>query len=159
MGNRAWPDSSRREVGVLGFRVQVTPATRIVGAPPRFPGYPELALEDLSADDILSASGTLLGDVVVADIISVDDLGGHVGSENFALDQPFIRFGSHSFRTDDSTLIDVNHCYDYSETISPDDFFSNDWSAPGTVVGLRFDVDADPLVVRNIDVFDPICDY
>jgi len=112
-------DADAGSITVLGFTVQVTPATGITADLQPWIGSDTLELTDFAVGDFVAARGGVFGQTIVADRLSSAGLGTRIRMMNYDLADPAIVFLGRSIRTDPSTAVLI--CEGYSDYCDPAD--------------------------------------
>jgi hypothetical protein len=143
-------DPVTRELVVLGYRVQASPATHISATPQDYPSVDALTFDALGVGDTVEVSGTTLGGVLVAGTIvrQGDTAQVRAGYYDFTLSDPVIEVAGQSILTNAATL--VNRCDATKTAVSLDEFFATDWAREYTLLAITVDPDTSPLVAQQI---------
>lgn len=140
-----------REIVVLGYRIDLSPATQTgyydVGL------YDPLTLSDLSIGEAIEVSGETLGNVVVAgSILGAAPTDGFVRSYDYTLHDPTIEIAGQSILTDGATVVEI--C-DSGDSIGLDTFFATDWSSQGAALLITPAPNVTPLLAQAVRVCIP----
>lgn len=139
-------DSALREIEMLGFHVQASPATQVWDF-----GTYSLLFEDLQVGDPVYVLGAAVGDAIVAGSIDRDtSASARITSYDYTLDRPAIGIAGRTVLTDDSTT--VRTCYSHygPEYWSLDELFGSPSSGGALVLSLESA--STPLVAREVTV-------
>jgi Domain of unknown function (DUF5666) len=120
-------DEVRREITVLGFPVQMSPATLIAATQENYYDFAgSLSLSDLQLGDAVEVGGEVAGNVVVAGRIVPGSEASFVLSYDYTLDRPAIHVAERTILTETTTTI--TSC-DGLQNLSFDDFFATQYMA------------------------------
>jgi len=145
-------DVANHEVDVLGFRVQVSPATQTTVALWPSPDVDALVFDELAVGDAIRVSGEELGSVVLAGTIVSDGSAPLVRTLDYVLSEPAIEVAGQSILTNDATQ--VNFCDD-AGSITVADFFATAWSEQAATLLISVDPNVTPLVALQVEVCVP----
>jgi len=147
-------DAVYREVVVLGYRVQVSPATQITTAPViYFAAESSVSFEDLRVGDWVDVSGEALGAGIRAGVIVRQNSGNTLKALQYTFDAPAILIAGRPVLTDGTTQVSV--CRG-GGSITLDQLFATASSEAGAWLSIAItDPYAEPLVAQEITVCQP----
>jgi hypothetical protein len=148
-GRIAAIDVAHREIDVLGYRVQLSPATQITASPQYYFDTDALAFEDLRVNDPMEISGEVVGGTIVAGTAIREGDGQLVRSYDYTLEAPGILIAGQTILTDAATQVSL--C-EGTGTISLSELFATAWSEVSAVLIIEVDPDTTPLVARKVTV-------
>jgi hypothetical protein len=143
-------DAKYGEIVVLGFRVQISPATQIASSSGSYFDS-SLSWKDLRVGDHVDISGDTLGAEIRAGNIILQGENNWIQSlVSFALDTPAIEIAGRSILTDDSTQVDI--CRG-GGSITLEQFFATEWSDFGASLSIVFaEPYTEPLTAQKITI-------
>ncbi|HSG66215.1 MAG TPA: DUF5666 domain-containing protein [Gammaproteobacteria bacterium] len=143
---------AHREIEVLGYRVQLSPATQITATRQYYFNVDALAFEELRVNDSIEISGEAIGSTIVAGTAIRQGDAHVVRSYDYGLEAPAIEIAGQTILTDAATQLSL--CED-TGSISLDAFFATPWSDLAAVLIIAVDPDTTTLVARQVTVCTP----